>query len=177
MQYNARQRTPVNAIAINIFVINYFSKRFLMDARMPDSVPLDLHLCYSLYSTSIAINRLYKPMLDALEITYPQYLVLCTLWERDGGTISTIADRLALESSTITPLVKRLEQAGLVLRRRSAQDERVVEVFLTPKGREMQARATCLTDTLLRRSRLSVDEILSLNQRIQDLRAALTDLE
>ena len=144
---------------------------------MAGSVPLDLHLCYSLYSTSIAINRLYKPMLDALEITYPQYLVLCTLWEGDGRTISAIADRLALEPSTITPLVKRLEQSGLVDRRRNAQDERLVEVFLTPKGGELQARATCLPETLLHRSRLSVDEILALNERIQALRAALTDLD
>jgi DNA-binding MarR family transcriptional regulator len=144
---------------------------------MPKSVPLDQHLCYSLYSTSIAVNRLYKPMLDALEITYPQYLVLCTLWEEDGRTISAIADRLALEPSTITPLVKRLEQTGLVARKRNAQDERVVEAFLTPKGKKLETRATCLTDTLLRRSGLSVDEILSLNERVQGLRSALTDVE
>jgi len=144
---------------------------------MAGSVPLDMHLCYSLYSTSIAINRLYKPMLDELEITYPQYLVLCTLWEGDGRTISAIADRLALEPSTITPLVKRLEHTELVTRKRSSQDERQVEVFLTAKGREMETRASCLTETLVRRSHLSVDEILSLNERIQSLRAALTDLE
>jgi MarR family transcriptional regulator, organic hydroperoxide resistance regulator len=141
---------------------------------MPKSVPLDQHLCYSLYSTSIAINRVYKPMLDALEITYPQYLVLCTLWEGDGRTISTIANHLALEPSTITPLVKRLEQAGLVTRKRNSQDERVVEVFLTPKGKTLETRATCLPDTFLRRSGLSMDEILSLNERIQGLRTALT---
>ena len=144
---------------------------------MPKSVPLDLHLCYSLYSTSMAINRLYKPMLDALEITYPQYLVLCTLWEGDGRTISAIAGHLALEPSTITPLVKRLEQTGLVTRRRNAQDERLVEVFLTPKGKDLESRAMCLTDTLLRRSRLSVDEILSLNERVRALRAVLTEGE
>jgi MarR family transcriptional regulator, organic hydroperoxide resistance regulator len=142
---------------------------------MPNSVPLDLHLCYSLYSTSIAINRLYKPMLDELGITYPQYLVLRILWEGgDGPTISNIADRLALEPSTITPLVKRLEQSGLVARKRSSQDERLVEVFLTPKGKQLEPRAACLTDALLRRSGLGVDEILSLNERVKALRAALT---
>ncbi len=144
---------------------------------MPKSVPLDQHLCYSLYSTSIAVNRLYKPMLDTLEITYPQYLVLCTLWEEDGRTISAIAGRLALEPSTITPLVKRLEHAGLVARKRSAQDERLVEVFLTPKGKKLETRATCLTDTLLRRSGLNVEGILALNERVRDLRAALTEGE
>ena len=79
-----------------------------------EPLPLDAQLCFSLYSTSIAINRLYKPMLDSLGVTYPQYLVLSTLWERDGQTISAIADRLALEPSTITPLMKRLEAAGFV---------------------------------------------------------------
>lgn len=142
---------------------------------MPKEIPLDLHLCYSLYSTSIAINRVYKPMLDELGITYPQYLVLCTLWEGDGRTISAIADRLALEASTITPLVKRLEAAGLVARKRSTQDERLVEVFLTSKGKQLETPATCIPETLLRRSRLSVDEMLSLNACIQRLRAALTD--
>jgi MarR family transcriptional regulator, organic hydroperoxide resistance regulator len=142
---------------------------------MPKDIPLDLHLCYSLYATSIAINRVYKPMLDALGITYPQYLVLCTLWEGDGRTISAIADRLALEPSTITPLVKRLEQTGLVARKRSSLDERVVEVFLTPKGKELESRAICLPETLLHRSHLSVDELLSLNRRVQSLRSALTE--
>src|ERR1700754_1554145 len=101
---------------------------------MPDvasePLPLDAQLCFSLYSTSIAINRLYKPMLDSLGLTYPQYLVLSVLWEKDGRTISAIADRLALEPSTITPLVKRLEAAGFVERQRNAKDERVVNVTL-----------------------------------------------
>src|ERR1700709_798647 len=81
-------------------------------------------LCFSVYSTSIAINRLYKPMLDPLGLTYPQYLVLGALWEEDGQTIGAIADRLSLESSTITPLVKRLEAAGFVSRHRNTADER-----------------------------------------------------
>ncbi len=144
---------------------------------MPKDIPLDLHLCYSLYSTSIAINRIYKPMLDTFEITYPQYLVLCTLWEGDGRTISAIADRLALDPSTITPLVKRLEQRGMVARKRSSEDERLVEVSLTQKGKELETRATCLPETLLRRSHLSIDEILALNERIQRLRAAVTEPE
>ncbi len=100
--------------------------------------------------------------------------MLCTLWEEDGRTITGISDRLALEPSTITPLVKRLEQAGLVARRRNADDERLVEVFLTPKGKKMETRAGCLTDTLLQRSGMNVDGLLALNERVRGLRTALT---
>lgn len=140
-----------------------------------DSIPLDEQLCYTLYATSIAINRTYKPMLDALGITYPQYLVLSSLWERDDLTITAIADRLALEPSTITPLVKRLEQAGLVGRQRNPADERQVQVTLTRKGKVMQAKATCLTETLLDRSGLNPDQMIALNRQVQGLRKALVN--
>jgi MarR family transcriptional regulator, organic hydroperoxide resistance regulator len=140
----------------------------------PELVPLDGQLCFSLYSTSMAINRLYKPMLDELGVTYPQYLVLSALWEEDGHTITAIADRLALEPSTITPLVKRLEQAEFVTRVRNAEDERKVQVFLTAKGKKLRAETGCLTDALLRNSGLSVKEIIDLNDRIRRLRTALT---
>ena len=138
-----------------------------------EPIPLDGQLCFSLYSTAIAINRTYKPMLDALGITYPQYLVLSTLWEKDGQTIGAIATRLALEPSTITPLVKRLEQAGFLGRRRNPADERQVEVRLTPKGRDLRAETACLTETLLQRSGMTVDQIIALNQQVQMLRDAL----
>jgi len=138
-----------------------------------DPLPLDSQLCFSLYAASIAINRAYKPMLDALGITYPQYLVLSTLWEADGRTIGSIADRLALEPSTITPLVKRLEVAGLVGRHRNPSDERQVRVRLTGKGRALQADTACLTDTLLVRSGLTVPEIVGLNDQVRGLLAAL----
>ncbi len=141
---------------------------------MAELVPLDKHLCYSIYSTSIALNRLYKPILDAAGITYPQYLVLCTLWEDNGRTISAIAGQLALEPSTITPLVKRLEQAKFVTRQRNAQDERLVEVFLTAKGKELKTQSGRLRAVLLRRAGISVDELLSLNKKVQAFRAALT---
>ena len=143
---------------------------------MPPStaVPLDSQLCFSLYSTTIAINRTYKPLLDELGITYPQYLVLSALWETDGRTISGIAHRLSLESSMITPLVKRLEQAGFVSRRRNPQDEREVRVHLTAKGKALRNEAGCLNDRLLERSGLTVDQLLALNKQIQALREALT---
>jgi DNA-binding MarR family transcriptional regulator len=140
----------------------------------PKAVPLDSQLCFSLYSTTIAINRTYKPLLDELGITYPQYLVLSALWEADGKTISAIAERLALEPSTITPLVKRLEQAGFLSRRRNPLDEREVKAHLTAKGKGLKSEAGCLNDRLLERSGLTVAEIVALNEKIQALRRALT---
>ena len=136
-------------------------------------IPLDDQICFSVYATSMAINRAYKPMLDAMGITYPQYLILAALGEDDGMTIGGIAARLALESSTVTPPVKRLEQAGLVLRERSTIDERQVKVHLTEAGVALLADCQCLADTLLERSGMSMAQIETLNVQIKALRDAL----
>jgi DNA-binding MarR family transcriptional regulator len=137
-------------------------------------LPLDNQLCFSLYATSIAINRTYKPMLDMMGITYPQYLVLCALGEKDGLTIGAIAERLALESSTITPPVKRLEQVGLLERKRSTVDERQVHVWLTSAGRSLLAQSNCLGETLMQRSGMTPERLEALNQQVLALRDALT---
>lgn len=136
-------------------------------------IPLDTQLCFSLYGASIAINRTYKPILDGLGLTYPQYLVLSVLWEKDGQTIGAIAERLALEPSTITPLVKRLEQSGFLDRQRNPDDERQVLVHLSAKGRNMREQTACLTQTLLEKSGMTVPEILELNSKVQTLRDAM----
>jgi DNA-binding MarR family transcriptional regulator len=136
-------------------------------------VPLDRQLCFSIYGASIAINRAYKPMLDQLGITYPQFLVLSTLWEADGRTVGAVAERLDLEPSTITPLVKRLEAAGFVTRQRNPDDERQVRVRLTERGRAMREETTCLTEELLRRSGLTVEQIVALNTQVQALRESV----
>ena len=136
---------------------------------------LDDQLCYAVYSAGIAINRAYRPLLDDLGITYPQYLVLLALWEQDGQTIGAIAERLSLESSTITPLVKRLEAGGLLARARNPIDERQVFVRLTDKGQEMQQRSTCLAERLLEKSKLSVADIQRLNEQVKALRDALAE--
>ncbi|WP_340539539.1 MarR family winged helix-turn-helix transcriptional regulator [Nocardioides sp. GXZ039] len=138
-------------------------------------VPLDAQLCFSIYSASIAVQRLYKPLLDELGITYTQYLVLSTLWEDDGPGISAIAQRLALEPSTITPAVKRLEAAGLVTRRRSETDERQVVVELTPEGSALYPRTAELTRTLLRCSGLDVPGLAGLTAQMQTLTAHLRE--
>ena len=133
---------------------------------------LDEHLCFSLYGASIAVNRIYKPVLDRLGLTYPQYLVLTALSEEDGQTVSGIADRLALESSTVTPLLKRLESAKLVTRNRNPKDERQVNVGLTDKGKKVRTDAECLTIELLK-SGLKPDQLIALNRQVADLRDRL----
>ena len=137
------------------------------------ALPLDHQLCFSLYGASIAINRAYKPMLDELGLTYPQYLVLHTLWEADGLTIGAIAERLSLEPSTITPLMKRLEAAGFVTRQRNPEDERQVQVRLTDLGRQMRLETACLGEALFRKSGMTAEELVALNRQVQRLRDAV----
>lgn len=137
-----------------------------------EPLPLDDQLCYAAYSLNIAINRVYRPVLDQLGITYPQYLVMSALWQNDGQTIGAIAERLALESSTITPLVKRLESAGFVRRERNPQDERQVIVTLTEKGRALHRESKCLSETLLERSGQPAADLIRLNTEIAALRDA-----
>ncbi|MGE0281133.1 MAG: MarR family winged helix-turn-helix transcriptional regulator [Rhizobiaceae bacterium] len=137
------------------------------------TLPLDAQLCFSIYSASIAIQRVYKPMLDAMGVTYTQYLVLSALWEQDGLSVSAIGDRLGLEPSTITPAVKRLEAAGFVTRRRSASDERQVQVYLTRQGNELHPKTGCLTDALLLNSGFQVPEMIALNEKVQALRGGM----
>ena len=134
---------------------------------------LDELLCYSLYSASMAISRTYKPLLDKLGITYPQYLVLNVLWENDGQTVGAIAERLALESSTVTPLVKRLETALLVTRTRRRDDERRVLVSLTKRGRELREKSSCLGEALLAKSAMQPKELMALTREVKRLRDAL----
>ncbi len=142
---------------------------------MTRHIPLEHQLCFSLYSTSMAVSRLYKPLLDGLGITYPQYLVLNALWENDGLSIGAIAARLDLEPSTITPLVKRLEAASLVRRMRSTEDERSVRVNLTDQGMALSEQSRCLGEALFAKAGMTAKEVTALNQEVRRLRAALTD--
>ncbi len=147
-----------------------------MTGPMPRRDPrlsLENQLCFSLYSTSMAVTRAYKPVLDELGLTYPQYLVLLVLWDADGRTVGQIAERLALESSTVTPLVKRLELSGLVARRRDAGDERRVFVHLTDKGRAIEADCGRLAATLIERSGMPLSQLAEVNRQVKALRAAL----
>ncbi len=145
------------------------------ELETPVPRPLDQQICFTLYATSMAIGRLYKPMLDELGLTYPQYLVLSTLSEAGDLTIGGIAGRLDLESSTVTPLVKRLEAAGLVVRRRGVEDERKVEVAMTDEGRALLGRCACLNDALLEHSGLTPQDLMALNANLQAFHTAILD--
>lgn len=135
-------------------------------------LPLDRQLGFSLYGALMAVSRTYKPWLDRLGITYPQYLVLSVLWEGDDQTITAIGSRLDLEPSTITPLVKRLEQAGHVVRKRNPADERQVKVRLTDQGRALRADTKVLADALFEKAGMPVDDLADLNTKIKALRDA-----
>ncbi len=143
----------------------------MINANPP--VPLDDQLCYAIYSAGIAVQRAYKPLLDELGLTYPQYLVLNILWREDGQAVGRIADQLALESSTLTPLLKRLEAAGMVRRTRNPSNERQVVVALTDAGRTLKSKAGCLGDALLIASGQSPAALADLNRDIRTLRDAV----
>ena len=134
---------------------------------------LDNQLCYSLYSASLAMTKLYKPLLEALGLTYPQYLVMLVLWETDGPTVSTVGERLSLDSGTLTPLLKRLEAAGWLTRQRSSADERRVHVWLSPAGKQLQAQAAHIPGCVVTQSGLPLGELMALSQQIKKLRSAL----
>jgi len=147
-----------------------------MVARKPPStdwLALDNQLCFSLYSASLAMTKLYKPLLDPLGLTYPQYLVMLVLWENDGPSVSAIGERLHLDSGTLTPLLKRLEALGFVQRERSAEDERRVHVALTPQGRTLRERAVCVPQQVFAASGCSMGELRELTQQLQSLRSTL----
>ncbi len=135
---------------------------------------LDNQLCFALYSASLAMTKLYKPLLEDLGLTYPQYLALLVLWERDGVTVSELGERLSLDSGTLTPLLKRMETAGLVSRLRDAADERRVLIRLTADGRQLKARARRIPGCVLEASQCDVTEITALTRQVQTLRNRLT---
>ncbi|MBB3607163.1 MarR family transcriptional regulator [Rhizobium sp. BK602] len=138
-----------------------------------DLLKLDDFICFALYSANHAMNRLYKPMLDALNLTYPQYLVMVTLWEGDGQTVGGIGEKLFLESSTLTPLLKRLEAAGFIQRTRSKEDERQVLISLTSEGVALKRKAADIPPCILEASNTTADELARLRGEIVTLREAL----
>lgn len=132
-------------------------------------------LCFALYSANHAMHRLYRPLLAPLGLTYPQYLVLVSLWARDGQRVGDLGQELGLETNTLTPLLKRMAESGLVARTRSTEDERVVTVSLTDKGRAMEPEAARITACIFEASGLSVDEIRDLRDRVNALRTRIAD--
>lgn len=142
-------------------------------AAADEWLALDRQLCFALYAASLAMTKLYKPLLEPLGLTYPQYLAMLALWEQDGLTVSELGQRLTLDSGTLTPLLKRLEQAGLLSRLRDAADERRVLVVLTGAGRALKRKAAGVPREIACATACDVDEIGSLTTRLRALREQL----
>ncbi|CAM3499175.1 MarR family transcriptional regulator [Bordetella sputigena] len=136
---------------------------------------LENQLCFALYSTSLAMSKVYRKLLSQLDLTYPQYLVMLVLWEQDGLTVSAIGERLFLDSATLTPLLKRLEAAGLVQRARDARDERQVIVSLTEQGRQLKNKARAVPPGVAAVAHCSVADAGAMIKRLDALRAALQE--
>jgi len=148
----------------------------LMRKKTAADVPLQLgnQLCFAVYSTAHAFNRVYKPLLDRLGLTYPQYLVMLVLWERDGLSVKEIGERLFLDSGTLTPLLKRMEAVHLVKRTRSAEDERQVLVTLTVQGAGLREKAKAVVPpAILDATGCSIAELADLHGKLVRLREHL----
>lgn len=130
-------------------------------------------LCFAVYSTAHAFNRVYRPLLDRLGLTYPQYLVMLVLWERDGVPVKEIGERLFLDSGTLTPLLKRLEAAQLVKRTRSHEDERQVLIALTPQGQALRETARAVPQAILAAAACSASELTAVKNELIALRDRL----
>ncbi len=144
------------------------------DARADAWLALDRQLCFALYSASLAMTKVYKPLLAPLGLTYPQYLVMLALWEDDAQSVSALGDRLALDSGTLTPLLKRLEAQGQLSRERDAEDERRVIVRLTPAGRQLKVQARRIPQEIGRASGCELSEIVGLTRQLTSMRDALS---
>ncbi|KRP95175.1 MarR family transcriptional regulator [Bradyrhizobium yuanmingense] len=138
-----------------------------------DPLRLDNQICFAIYSATHAFNRVYKPLLDRLGLTYPQYLVMLVLWERDDVPVKEIGEKLFLDSGTLTPLLKRLEAAHLVRRTRSREDERQVLIALTPQGHALKEKARSVPQSILAASDCSVSELVAMKDEIVALRDRL----
>ena len=140
----------------------------------PDAMlQLDNQLCFALYSASLAMTKVYKPLLDELALTYPQYLAMLVLWERDGLMVSELGERLYLDSGTLTPLLKRLEASGLIKRIRAVEDERRVHITLTAEGQKLKDKAAKIPACILSTSQCSIPELTALTSQVQVLRQRL----
>ena len=146
-----------------------------MAARLP--LTLDNFLCLDLYATSRAVMKAYTPLLAPLGLTYPQYLVMVALWERDEQQVNELAQRISLDSGTLSPLLKRLEAAGLVTRSRSAADERALKVALTPAGRALQKRAPEVVSRIAELFGMSLPEMQALKGTLRGIGARMDAAE
>jgi len=142
----------------------------------PDQAPrLDAQLCFALYSTSLAMSKIYRKVLRPLGLTYSQYLVMMVLWEQNELTVSAVGERLFLDSATLTPLLKRMEQANLLSRVRAASDERQVIISLTEHGDQLRHEAAKLPEAIFCATGCSLEEAIAIKQRLTELRTNLNN--
>ncbi|MDH6253165.1 DNA-binding MarR family transcriptional regulator [Chryseobacterium sp. H1D6B] len=134
-----------------------------------ESLKLENQICFPLYAIAKEITGLYRPFLDELDITYPQYLVMMVLWENDALTVTNIGDKLFLDSGTLTPLLKRLEAKGFITRKRKKEDERVVQVFLTENGRNLKQTACSVPGKILEKINVQIEDLLELKESIHKI--------
>ncbi|MDH4561191.1 MarR family transcriptional regulator [Pseudomonas sp. BN411] len=134
---------------------------------------LDNQLCFALYSTSLMMTKVYKPLLQELGLTYPQYLAMMVLWESDGITVGEISNRMLTDPGSLTPLLKRLEAEGLITRTRSSKDERVVELRLTQAGRDLQEKAKRVPACIFAATELTIEQLGDLKEELVSLRSSL----
>ncbi len=140
------------------------------DGRQESLLKLENFLCFAIYSTANAVTRAYQPRLAALGLTYPQYLVMVVLWEAENQTVKAIGEKLSLDSGTLTPLLKRLETAGLITRRRDTVDERQVLIALTDDGRDMKQRAEAVPVAIGKAFGCTMPEAKALRSELMQLR-------
>jgi DNA-binding MarR family transcriptional regulator len=144
-----------------------------MSETYPPELKLDNQLCFAVYSAAHAFAQAYKPHLEPLGLTYPQYLVMLLLWERDGRSVNELGAPLRLDSGTLTPLLKRMEKAGFVRRQRDARDERVMRIHLTPQGHALREAARAIPAAMLCASGLDLTGLSDLRDRVAEVGDAL----
>lgn len=134
-----------------------------------ESLKLDQQICFPLYVLSKEITGLYRPILEELDLTYPQYLVMMVLWEQEGLAVSAIGEKLFLDSGTLTPVLKRLESKGLINRIRNKSDERMVLLFLTEQGKDLRQQACCIPQKLLSQIHIKIEDLENFKETLTQL--------
>ena len=140
-----------------------------MSNSSPPELLLENQICFAVYSAAHAFAQAYKPHLDPMGLTYPQYLVMLLLWEQDGRSVNALGQPLHLDSGTLTPLLKRMEKAGLVTRKRDTKDERIMRIHLTDHGRTLRERARAIPPAMLCASGLELDGLMALRDEVKTL--------
>ena len=134
-----------------------------------ETLQLKNQICFPLYALSKEITKLYRPLLEQLDMTYPQYLVMMVLWENDGLTVSEVGEKLLLDSGTLTPLLKRLENKSFINRKRKKEDERVVELFLTEEGRNLQQKACNIPNEMIQKIDIKTEDLVQLKNLLETI--------